>query len=513
MKTTIIKRGLKAIALLPVLIAFQNCSPSFHAIDGSSNGESLASTDTPPVDPLPIETQEKVITASETQPIAMTIDSREVLTPNALPSGAMYNASTGIFRWLPKTGQAGPQTVDFKTSSGAIAFRLKLQINSLGPTALATGPTDGSQDGDVGFVFIHGLGEVDRCADSADLAAYWGSSPTVIGRSSKSTVLCYDGRSSVETVAPQIARKILDSDCGRYNRCVLVTHSMGGLVAEFIMTHARAAKSTDPEPGLFANAVLFAQVKTRTLSIISLASAAGGSKVADMATNAPSTTFSTIISQVTNWMGRETDSVRSVVVSRATTVLAPINEDPEVPVYMVPGFSSVTAWEWDKYTGGLYGTLFGSIPANVFQSEPSLTALDGVMQTTARFDGLVDFRSACGNRSGNSGDGPGYGASVATQLLYCAQAAKKPNHFVWFASNLNHYWIATDWAACSNPQSPCLNYEMNQTTQTLNLNANRNGMSAVRVARAKIDENRRAEVSAVVNYSNGTLSSGLLGSL
>lgn len=511
-----LKRGLSAFSLFILLIAFQNCGPAWRTLDSDALAENSLSPTTdaiPSMDPQLPGPAEKTISASETQPLSVNIRSSEMLSASLLPAGASYDADHGLFLWLPKVGQAGVQTIAFKTAEGTVALKLNLQISALTSAERAAGPRDGASDGDVGFIFIHGLGEIDRCANPADLAMYWGFGPTRLARGSKATVLCYDGRLSAETVAPQIAKKILAADCGRFNRCILVTHSMGGLVAEFMMTHARGAKSGDPEPALFSNADLFAAVKSRTLSVISLASAAGGSKVADIAVGSPSSAFSLFASQITDWMGRDTPSVRSVQVLRASLILAPLNEDPGVPVYMVPGFSPQTAWEWDPWSGGLYGAVTSDIPLQVFQGDTSLTGLDGVMQTKARSDGLIDFRSGCGLRSADANGGPGYSSSLLAQLLYCAKWEKKPNHFVWFASNLNHFLIPKDWAGCANTDAPCQSFDFDVSNQTLTVNPSRNGWSAVRVARAKLDENRRPEVAETVTIPDKATSSGLLSGL
>lgn len=507
------KRGFSALGLAITVIAFQNCSPSFHALDGVSSPSSNASAglpETPTETPVP--PAEKTISAAETQPITVNVAAPERLTASPLPTGAIYDAVTGTFRWLPKPGQAGSHAVSFTNASGRAVLTLNLQITAA--TAIAAGPADGARDGDVGYVFIHGMGDVDRCADAGDLAAYWGAGPATIARGSARTLACYDGRIGAENAAPAVARQILDADCGRFDRCVLVVHSMGALVAEFILTHDRPARANDPEPALFANHELYARAKARTLSVISIASAAGGSRVADILRNQGSAgTVASFMASFARRLEMNTESTRSLTTARATGVLAPWTADPGVPIYMIATYSPTLAWEWDDVFGGFFGALIGNIPVNVFQGDEYLTGLDGIIQTKARSDGLVDFRSGCGLASINSDDGPGYRATLGQQLAYCAQGYKKANHHLWFASNLNHYLAPVDWAGCANPTAPCRVHDYSPSTKSFSANPAYDGMSAVRVARAKLDANRPAEVVSTIAVANGAVSAGVLGGL
>lgn len=491
-----------------LLVAFQNCSPGFRVLEpsalpgtrndastdgeaddnGEGDGNGSAST-------IP----EKMLSFDETEPVEVAL-SGEDFSPVALPEGALFDGR--VLRWLPRVGQTGAYKIEFKNTLGEKSFVLNLQVSARSATALARGPSDGAADGDVGFVFIHGMGSVDRCGSSSDLTAYWSGAPaTIVRETATRTVACYDARASAESQAPKVAQQILDADCGKFNRCILVTHSMGGLVTEFIMTHDRDAK-TGEDAALFANAELFKKAKARTLAVISLASASGGSKVADALASSNSSSIASFVGGVARWIGSGTQSAASVTVARATT-LVPIDADPGVPFYMVAGYSVKSAWEWDPWFGGLWSAV-DDIPMTVFQGDQELMGLDSVIQPSTRWDGLVDFRSACGVRSADSRFGPGYSADASLSFNFCATAAHKPNHYPWLISNLNHYLIAMPWTGCGGA-NPCEIREYSPTSNSFSVSSAMAGMSAIHAIRYKLDRARPTLLQRSFKVGNGVV--------
>jgi hypothetical protein len=190
------------------------------------------------------------------------------------------------------------------------------------------------------------------------------------------------------------------------------------------------------------NSGTFQQAKSRVLMVISLSSAAGGTKVADYLEN-PSNQGLITISNLVNTMHLNTAAYQDLTVQNSTHTYAPFNLDPGVPFFMVAGFSPV-----------LFGAI-GAAPTQIFNGDLDLPLVDSVVQPGSRGDGLVDFRSACGVASDDNNNGPGYTASLAQQFQYCATAPKKPNHFAWFAINLNHYLTAGSNGQCLNSVNPC----------------------------------------------------------
>lgn len=431
------------------------------------------------------------VSANEMQPIQLQFSASVSVISQTLPPGAVFDESTHQFLWLSSVGQAGQYQLQLSAPDNRTLL-LPLSISKISPAQLALGPTDGVQDGDVGYVFVHGAGSVDRCADSRNLADYWKDSPSIIGRGPGLTTLaCYDGRDSAEFVAKSVALQILNAKCGRFNKCIVITHSMGGLVMEHMFTHVRAAVPSDREPALFDNAELFQKARERTLAVISLASAAGGSRVADVVEDpGNAAALQAAVGQISNWLGENDDSTKSVSVKRASDILAPFNADPGVPFFMVPGYTRKTVQEQDDAISGFLNSVIGNISINVYQGDQSLALLDTIVQPEARFDGLVDFRSACGIASDDAHAGPGYSASLPVQMQYCFNSPKKANHVLWFASNLNHYLITTTWASCHNSKNPCVISDPDSANQTLSLNSSYRYLSAVEAIRAKLDVNR-----------------------
>ena len=312
----------------------------------------------------------------------------------------------------------------------------------------------------------------------------------MIARSPAQAALsCYNSSIGADAAAPLVAQQIVSANCGTYNKCVVVTHSMGGLVIEHILTHARAALPSDPDATLFSNSALYIQAKMKILSVISIASAAGGAQTATMLEGPGQTGQSGLAILIANLLGYNSDATKSLVVSRAADVLAPIQADPGIPIYMVPGYTAETATE-AGIAGNLAVEASGQIPLQVYQSDPDFTALDPLVTLTSRSDGMIEFRSSCGVASDNPSGGPGYSASLTSQLSYCYSSPKKTNHFVWFLTNLNHSLSPTPWNNCANTTAPCQILEANAAQATYTANASLSGQSAINVIRAKLDINR-----------------------
>jgi hypothetical protein len=394
---------------------------------------------------------------------------------SGLPAGAVFDQKSNSLRWIPQKGQAGVYTIPGNQAN--------VQLTVSSPASLNQGPPSTYPDGTVGFVYVHGLSQENYCLNPGDLAAYWGLTPQLLSPApGSSTLSCYDGTRPVEESALIVAQQIMQASCGTHNKCVIVAHSMGNLVMEFILTHARAATAADPEPALFANAALFQQVKSRVIFVISLASAAGGSKIASILTDpGQSSTVQRYAGEFAAVMGQNSPATRSLAVARATTVLAPVNADPGVPFFMVGGFTAQTSNDY----GGI-SAILGNIPLTVYDGDLRYAALDPIVRFSARSDGMVDFRSACGVASVNQDDGPGYGAPLQSQLQYCVSAPKKPSHYLWFLSNLNHSVIATPWANCLNASNTCLSYFNNSSGSGLDFNPAYYGLSSVQVIRSKL---------------------------
>jgi len=451
---------------------------------GSSNGESGPPGATPLA---PRTIQQHNLTATELKPISLQLQtSKAIPSLDTLPPGALYDGNTQTLRWIPKKGQAGEYNFVLGVTNNNVEHRLKVTVNSVSESQLRTGPFGIYKDGDVGYIFVHGAGDVDRCANSQDLEEYWGSSKNVIAPpgTAPRQVVCYDGRKDAEESAAQVAQQILQADCGAYNRCIIITHSMGGLILNHILTHTRTANADDPKPILFDNRLLYQAVKNRALFVISLGSSAGGSKVANMVEHPEQYG---IDQSVINFIKAQTGYgpsgyTRSNETNYATQVLAPITADPEVPFFMVAGFSPKIV---DEYADS--STIDSNEFQKIFNNDYELTALDTIAQFKSRSDGLVSFRSACGVASSNVEDGPGRIATIDQQLQYCYQAPKKANFYPWFAINLNHYLLASaDGYNCSNSTNACRAYFANSITHTMEYHSFFANKNAAEIIRSKL---------------------------
>ncbi len=399
----------------------------------------------------------------------------------SLPQGAIWNAQAGTLYWLPQRGQAGSYTISVTIGSSTTPTSINLTVN---PAAnLQQGPPNIYRDGTVGFVFVHGLSSENYCINQTELANYWGLTPEILSpRADLRTLSCYDGTRAVEQSALIVAQQILGASCGPYGKCIVVAHSMGNLIMEYILTHDRQALGTDPEPALFANASLFAQVKKKLLFVISLASAAGGSKVATIL-NDPNraSVLQSVAGELAGFLGQNTPATQSLTIQRASNVLAPFNADPGIPFFMVAGYTTKTSNE-----AGLIDVILGQIPQTVYNGDDRYAKLDPVVRFSSRSDGMVDFRSACGLASDAENAGPGYPAALGHHLNYCSQSQRKPNHFLWFVTNLNHGLITAPYSGCYNSSNPCMSWFTDATGTLLQFDGNFLAKSSVEVIRAKL---------------------------
>jgi len=85
-----------------------------------------------------------------------------------------------------------------------------------------------------------------------------------------------------------------------------------------------------------------------------------------------------------------------------------------------------------------------------FNGNNDLTMLDRLVDFGSRSDGMVDFRSACGSRATPRTAGRAPTPRSRSISRNCAQSAKKPNHYIWFATDMNHLLIQHAWAGCKN---------------------------------------------------------------
>jgi len=355
---------------------------------------------------------------------------------------------TQTLRWIPARGQVGEVSVTFQIAGQPhiISFR----IEPIADAVLKEGPLDLYDDGDLGMIFIHGRVDADLCANRTALWDYWdGGVDGVDPVGGDRTLACYDGRARVDVVAVQVAQQIVAARCGHFNRCVAVTHSMGGLILEYILTHARPAPAGEDDPSLFAHHALFTEAKARLLFSIAIASAAGGSKVAAMVvepSNFPDATR--VVGEIASIFGAVTGATTSLVPERAAQ-LAPLDVDPGLPIFMVAGFSDEIIITDSSLVGNWWEMLTSDDGEDYFNGDTGYASLDMLAAFSSRSDGIVAFRSACGIASASINDGPGRRASLEEQAAYCMEAPKKPQHYVWLAANQNHSHIATMGRDCS----------------------------------------------------------------
>jgi hypothetical protein len=474
-----------------LLLAFQNCSPF--------SGKSLLVA--PPSAEIVNSPPEQLAAivppwvgaaaGGEMQILKTKIDMADsVEFVNALPKGASFDSSTKTLYWLPQKGQAGSYNLDLK--AGAAIGSLKIDISAITEENLKIfGPPETFADGDVGYIFVHGAGSVDRCVDHVDLANYWGASIDVIAPDvANRTVVCYDGRRGAIEAANKVAEQISQAKCGRFNKCVIITHSMGGLAMEHLFLNAPT------------NAV-YQSVKDRTILMVSIASASGGSKVADIVYSDGGFPQE-IMGGISRIFGANDASTGDLRVSVASHTIAPMTGNVGIPTFMVAGYSMKTLKEDRGIVLGFFDSVVDDVSPVVFNSDRTLASLDSLTGFESRSDGLVDFRSACGVLSDDPNNGMGRSATTDQHFSYCYSAPKKLNHYPLFVTNMNHYVISTPYADCHKSDNLCTTRIPNPFANTMSVDVKYNGMSAVEVIRAKIGK-ARTGVSTVIaaNRING----------
>ncbi len=474
----VISRSLPVIAAL--VVVFGNCS----RVDFKTNSLSSKSA---------------VIDGRELLPLTLNLGFAVDPEMKAfdLPTGAIYDKESQRVLWIPQRHQAGHHQIIFDSPRSGV-FRLNLAIASVADEDLASGPPAGYQDDEVGYIFIHGKGQRDGCNSDKRLREYWQGGDGVIAPDPKlRTLVCYDGRKDVSTEGPAVARQILTANCGKFNKCVVVTHSMGGLMIEHILLHAREATTSDTRKKFYDHAELYQKVREKTLFVISIASAAGGSKVADLVENPGShrDIEQMVAGLISRWVGEKNDATNNLVPEFASREVAPMSEDPGVPIYMVAGFSKKILNSLGESLSGLLG--FKNWSSNkrekYFNKNMDLAMLDRLVKFQSRSDGLVDFRSACGIQSDRKGDGPGNNSDLDENFEYCQRSPKKPNHFVWFAINLNHERIATNLESpCRWEHNPCEAYFPDPARQTLKRRNEFDQKSAVRIIRTLLTKRQES---------------------
>lgn len=478
-------RGLVVVFAAGLCLLFQNCSGGFRSTDGDSENPLNQGPQGGPSPDL------KVISARGNvfEPLKLTVDIADSPSfPQGLPIGVVFDGGSRELRWIPAKAQAGRHEISVNDGSKA-AGKIVIEANAASESSLTVnGPPVRYRDGDVGYVFVHGAGSVDRCANRADLNAYWGQGAQIIAPDPSTRFLaCYDGRKAVADVARDVARQILSADCGRFNRCILITHSMGGLLVEHMFLHTRAPGPADPFPQMYADRALYQEVKDRTLFVISLASSAGGSKTANIVAAGGADHFGQeIIGEISRWFGADDDSTRNVVVEYASRIVAPFTEDPGVPFFMVPTYSTKTLIEERGAFAGIWDVLWNDLPPVVFNGNRELALVDTLTEFQARSDGLVEFRSSCGIASDEVNAGPGRSVPLDHHFRYCWSEPKKANHYVWFISNMNHFIVTGPSTECQRNSNPCLSRFPDASIGSYSVAPRYTGLSAVEVIRDRL---------------------------
>lgn len=474
------------VLFLVTVLSFQNCSGIFQTLEdsGSSLTDSTQSdSSTPPPGTGLITEQTFKISTTELKPTALSVDgSSAPQFSQALPEGAIYDALSKKVIWIPKKGQAGTYQVSFLIDNKKINYSVSVAAVT-DDRLIQQGPPFKYADGDVGYIFVHGMGDVDRCANASELAQYWGMAPAVIAPDANTRkVACYDSRRAVADVAPGVAQQIINANCGKFNKCIVVIHSMGGLLMEHMFLHTRVPTAQDPRPEFFANRELYNAAKKKVLFVVALASAAGGSKTADIVQGENLSLGQELAGYISRLMSQDGDNTKNLMVKTASNIVAPISGDPGIPFFMIPGYTEKTMTE---ATGFYFKFIdfFFDIPLSVFNGYRDLVVVDGISAFHSRSDGVVDLRSSCGIASDNPDDGPGKDANLEASLQYCFNARKKPNHYVWFMSNLNHYLIKDTVVGCDNSEAPCVTRLPNSQVGSFQIDPSLTGLSAVEVVR------------------------------
>ncbi len=457
-----------------VIFCFQNCNGivKLQPLEAAkiSTGQPVATGSPDPESDDEDDPTSRVLPAVQMK--ALSVANLEL--PAELATAQLQKAPEGValqngrLIWWPRSAQAGTHSIELKVAEKI--WTLSLLVEPLEGQDQMAGPPKGFSDEDVGYIFIHGKSEMDLC--NGGLArAYWAGGDAIIAPiAALRTVTCYDGRNDVATEAAKITQQILAAPCGKLNRCIIVTHSMGGLMIEHILTHTRAAAASDPPEYRkhYDSNVAYSKVKDRIAFVISLASAAGGSKVADMVENP--TTYSldqSSMGAISRIFGARSGSTNNLVPKFAVNVAAPMTANPGVPIYLVAGYSRQLL-DIGGLVGGPSDWLGITDPdKRVFNADVSYGYLDYMTGFSSRSDGVVSFRSSCGIASDRMDDGPGWDKELSLQFNYCYSATKKPNHFVWFAINLNHSLIQINTSKCTNSDNPCQIYRPDPVRKTM----------------------------------------------
>lgn len=357
-----------------------------------------------------------------------------------LPRGSMYDASTHSLRWLPHQTQVGKHLLKVRQQEQDTV--VVLDVDAHAEEVLNLGPPGQYKDSDVGYVYIHGMSMKNYCTDDDKGWNVWKWTADILSPDTNNrAAVCYDGRGRIDHQAADVARQIIDSPCGVFNKCIVVTHSMGGLMIEYILLHAKeGSKVTVWERELFR------QAQEKTLFVLELGSASGGAELANVVKHPEQyPRHKHLMGQIGKLIPSQ-DAIDVLALDFATQEAAPLDEDPGVPIFMVPGYSRTILAREEEVDLGV---------KDVFNGRLDLAALDRSMALNARNDGLVTFRSSCGIASDDEKDGPGYHAPLEDQFSYCFLAPKKPRHHVWFTMNLHHFAIYSPFAKCQKDPSAC----------------------------------------------------------
>lgn len=351
----------------------------------------------------------------------------------SLPVGALLNENGREFLWLPQKGQEGSYKLSVLDALKTESI-YEVQIDAQTEDEMTIGPAAWYRDGDIGLIYVHGMSQEDVCEAPGKGRDYWLSTPGILmPQASLNSVICYDGRDRVESQARKVADQILASSCGAYGRCAVFTHSMGGLMLEYILH--RSLSGDVPT----ADRIAFQAAREKIAFVVSIASAAGGSKLANIVKHPDRYPDASLLANIMKPFLASGGALDSLQVEFASQTVAPMDIDTKMPFFMVPGYSK-------EEGAGL----------NTFNGMYELGVLDSNAQFQSRSDGLVAFRSACGVASDREDDGPGRGSSLESQFQYCFGAPKKPSHYVWFSINLNHAAIHQPFAQCQDAKNGCV---------------------------------------------------------
>ena len=419
----------------------------------------------PPEPGTPVATPSLEMSTTELVPVTLRLDDPAAQF-NGIPEGALFEPATQTMRWIPSRGQAGQHQIYF--SRDGTSHTVKVTVNPISEPMLQAGPPALYEDGEVGYIFIHGKSDADLCVDRGALNDYWGGTinslaPVLNSRS----VVCYDGRQAVANQALHVANQIVDASCGSFGRCIIVVHSMGGLMIEHIL-HQAPANPT------------FAAAKRKMLFVLAVASAAGGSKAADMVIHPSAYAVAQeAIGRISDFFGAAEGSTQNLVPSVAAQV-APLDANSGIPIFMIAGYSPKIVTNGGDI-GDYLGSLVGSGDREIFNGDTRYAALDLAVSFRARSDGIVSLRSSCGIASSDMAAGPARSAPLGEHFAYCAQTPKKPNHYPWLLASQNHSNIVLPAANCS--KDGCLLHIFDPTSSSFvesPIDARQGAMVAVR---------------------------------